>query len=223
MCTVTFSPGKESIYFTSGHDEKTLGHASAIPAVLELSSGKVICPNTEEGAWIAGHENGNVAVFLDAAYVPHVAKPPYRKFRGLILLDLIDHYTPLNCFLAVNLNNVEPFTAIIRDNRHLFECYWNGKQKDYEEVDASLPAIWGSANHFDEQAMEKKRTQFKDFTDTHPEPSQKDIIAFHQAQSAKAITYLDIGNDALHMHYLDVQNNKRFSEQVKFDSSMAGK
>src|SRR5688572_20600569 len=123
MCTVTYIPVNDSFFFTSNRDEKDWRTPALPPSVNEHHSGKILYPKDSNagGTWIAGHENGNLVVFLNGAFVAHTPQPPYRKSRGLVLLDLIDHSTPFNSFLAINLNNIEPFTAVVRDNGRLFE------------------------------------------------------------------------------------------------------
>src|SRR6185295_19041785 len=101
------------------------------------------------GTWMAIHENGNAIVFLNGGFTSHTPQPPYRKSRGLILLDLIESTAAYHSFMAINLNNIEPFTAIIWDDGHLFECRWNGR-KYHKQLDPLQPHIWSSATLYDE-------------------------------------------------------------------------
>ncbi|MEP7259187.1 MAG: NRDE family protein, partial [Flavitalea sp.] len=121
MCTVTYIPVGNTIFLTSNRDEQNRRLPALPPEMYNLCSGNLIFPKDGDagGTWIAIHENGNAIVFLNGALVGHTSEPPYRKSRGLILIDLIDHITPFNSFLAINLNRIEPFTAVILDNGHL--------------------------------------------------------------------------------------------------------
>ena len=94
MCTVTFIPAKDRIYLTSNRDEKHWRTAALPPAAYEFDSGKMLFPKDGDagGTWVAAHENGNAIVFLNGGLVAHVPNPPYRKSRGLILLDLLNRF-----------------------------------------------------------------------------------------------------------------------------------
>ena len=98
------------------------------PQLIVFETGSIVFPKDAHagGTWIAAHENGHAVVFLNGAFESHTSTPPYKKSRGIVLLDLINNHSPYNSFHSVNLNNIEPFTAIILDQGHLFECRWDG-------------------------------------------------------------------------------------------------
>src|ERR1044071_9417826 len=110
MCTVTFIPAGDKIYLTSNRDEKYWRSEALAPAAYQFPSGKILFPKDGDagGTWMAVHENGNAIVFLNGGFTSHTPQPPYRKSRGLILLDLIESTAAYNSFLAINLNNIEP-------------------------------------------------------------------------------------------------------------------
>lgn len=242
MCTVTYIPVKDSVFLTSNRDEKNWRTRALAPAVYELSSGKLLYPKDGDagGTWIALHENGNVVVFLNGGFVTHTPQPPYRKSRGLILLDLIDHPTPYNCFLAINLNNIEPFTAVVLDNGHLFECRWDGRQKHYKQLDTSSPHIWSSATLYSPEIVEKRNSWFEEWIIKNPQPSQDDILHFHQFTGdgdchndlkmnrngkvfTVSVTSVAISNSSRSMKYVDLQNNEHFYTELVSEPSMAGR
>jgi hypothetical protein len=88
--------------------------------------------------------------------------------------------------------------------------------------------------------MVKKRSSwFDEFIDSNLSPAREDILDFHhftgdgdkandlvmarEGLSTVSITCIDIKSDVLDMEYLELPGNQRFSEQIRFDSSMAGK
>lgn len=233
MCTVTFIPSGKSVFITSNRDEKNRRSPALPPAVYAFGSGSILFPKDGEagGTWIAAHENGNAVVFLNGGFEAHRPEPPYRKSRGLILLDLIDHSTPYNCFLAVNLNNIEPFTAVIVDNNHLFECRWDGDRKHHREIDRRQPHIWSSCTLYDPAVIARRKSWFDEWMAKHPAPTQKQVIDFHRFTgdgdtrndllmnrdgqlSTISITSLSIMGDLLGMEYLDLALNKSFFERL---------
>lgn len=238
MCTVTFIPSENSLYITSNRDEKTKRKSALTPKVYEYDTGKILFPRDAEagGTWIAAHENGNVVVFLNGGFKAHVAQRPYRKSRGLILLDLIDHPTPFNGFLAINLNNIEPFTAVIRDNGHLFEARWDGKVKHQKELDPGQPMIWSSVTLYNEDIISKRNSWFQKWISANPDPGQNDIIHFHRftgegdnfndlmmnrndEMRTVSITSTEISGKHIGMQYIDLASDQIYSEQLSFDGS----
>src|SRR5688572_4340591 len=192
------------------------------------------------GTWVAAHENGNVVIFLNGGLKAHKPAPPYRKSSGLILLDLLSHSTPYKCFLAVNLNGIEPYTAIIRDNGHLFECRWDGSEKHHKEIDRTMPHIWSSVTLYDEETISKRKKWFEDWLTAKKHVTQNDILHFHQFTGdgdahndlkmnrdgkvfTVSITSIEIGSNALTMVYLDLKNDESHKAALLFESSIAAR
>jgi hypothetical protein len=242
MCTVTFIPVKDQIYFTSNRDEKNWRSAAVPPTIYPFNSGRLLFPKDGNagGTWIAAHENGNVIVFLNGGWQAHVPSPPYRKSRGLILLDLIDHPTPYNGFLAVNLNNIEPFTAVIFDNQQLFECRWDGEKKYNTLLDTSGKYIWSSCTLYGDEVRTRRSQWFDEWIAKNPEPTQDEILHFHQFTGdgdmhndlmmnrngqvfTVSVTSVEVSPRGVVMDYLDTQNRESFSEQLLFNTSIAGR
>jgi hypothetical protein len=242
MCTVTYIPTKEYIFLTSNRDEKNWRTDAHAPAVYEFQSGKIIFPKDGDagGTWIAAHENGNIVIFLNGGFQPHTPSPPYRKSRGLVLLDIIKHPLPLDCFNEMELTGIEPFTAIIRNDNKLHECRWDGTEKHHREIDAHIPHIWSSVTLYDDLTIQKRRRWFNDWMEVNKNPSPDDILHFHQFTGdgdahndlmmnrngkvcTVSITSIEINGRGLTMSYLDLKNNQQYSEQVPFESSIAGR
>lgn len=242
MCTVTFIPAGDKIYLTSNRDEKHWRAAAAPPSVYTFPSGRILYPKDGDagGTWIAAHENGNAIIFLNGGLVKHTPEPPYRKSRGLILLDLIEARTAYNSFLAINLNNIEPFTAIIWDDGHLFECRWDGEQKYHQLLDETKPHIWSSVTLYESTVVERRSEWFESWLSEHEHPTQDDILHFHQFTGdgdqhndlmmnrdgvvfTVSVTSMAITASQVSMQYLDVKGQRTWTEQLAFEKSMAGR
>ena len=239
MCTVTFIPGKEKIIITSNRDEKHWRMHATAPAIYQLNTGKVLFPKDGDagGTWIAMHENGNAVIFLNGGFEPHTPKPPYRKSRGLILLDLIDGLDPCNGFMAINLNNIEPFTAVIWDEDRLFECRWDGAHKHCLQLDETMPHIWSSVTLYTPDVIQKRKRWFEEWLQKSNEPTQKDILHFHQFTGdgdnhndlmmnrgqvfTVSITSMEIEKYKANVHYVDVQNQQPALHEISFEKSTA--
>lgn len=242
MCTVTYIPTKEYTFLTSNRDEKNWRTDAHAPAIYDLPSGKIVFPKDGDagGTWIAAHENGNIVIFLNGGFKAHTPSPPYRKSRGLILLDIIGHSSPLYFFVDLDLNKIEPFTAIILDNNKLFECRWDGSRKYYQEVDAQVPHIWSSVTLYDDEIIQKRRRWFDDWLAINENPSRDDILHFHQFTGdgdahndlmmnrngkvyTVSITSIEIDGGGMKMNYLDLKNDQQYSGQISFESSIASR
>ncbi len=242
MCTVTFIPARDKVFLTSNRDEKHVRADAHFPGTYEYSSGNILYPKDADagGTWVALHNNGNAVVFLNGGTIKHTPKPPYRKSRGLILLDLIDSYTPYNSFVAIKLNNIEPFTAIIWDDHHLFECRWDGKQKRAFQIDEQQPHIWSSVTLYDEKMIRRREKWFADWLKKHTEPSQEDIMQFHLFSGdgdshndirmnrdgkvyTVSVTSVSIGTNSGILQYHDLKNNKHSTQEIAFDKTMVSR
>lgn len=242
MCTVTFIPGKDTIFLTSNRDEKLWRSVAIIPALYPMQSGDILFPKDADagGTWVAVHANGNAVVFLNGAFKAHIPKPPYRKSRGLVLLELADTLSPYNTFLDINLHDIEPFTAIVWGDTGLFECRWDGKEKFHKQFDHSIPHIWSSSTLYDDAVIQKRKLWFEQWLADSGTITQEDILHFHEFTGdgdcnndlkmnregkvcTVSVTSISISEDAIYMHYLDLQLNQSFLKEMKLAKSMAGR
>ena len=182
MCTVTFIPVKEKIFITSNRDEKQCRLSAIPPSVYRFSSGKILFPKDSNagGSWFAVHENGNAIVLLNGGWEKHEPRLAYKKSRGLVLLDLIDSEKPFHRFLKYDLENIEPFTAIIWENGYLYEARWDGIQKYPDQLNGKLAHIWSSVTLYDEDARDRRKSWFARWLQENPEPMRDAILHFHQ-------------------------------------------
>jgi hypothetical protein len=242
MCTVTCIRLADKIYITSNRDEKHWRSNALPPAVYPNTSGSLLFPKDGDagGTWIAAHENGNAIVFLNGGFVRHTPQPPYRKSRGLVLLDLLNTPDPMLAFKSISLQQIEPFTAVIWRTGQLFECRWDGDQKYTTRLPATSPHIWSSATLYDEAVVEKRKSWFNKWLQEHPQPAPEDILHFHQFTGdgdtrndlrmnrngqvfTVSVTLLTLTDEMTQMHYLDLKNNKAFTQHLTVEKSMAGR
>lgn len=241
MCTVTFIPAEHTIFLTSNRDEKHWRSIASAPAAYEGISGKILFPKDGDagGTWIAAHENGNAIVFLNGGFIAHASQPPYRKSRGLVLLELIDHSGPYNNFLTIELDHIEPFTAIIWNDHRLFECRWDGEQKHVLELNGTIPHIWSSVTLYVPEVIARRNQWFEEWIRLKKNPSQDDILYFHQFTGdgdchndlkmdrgqvfTVSVTSMSVSKDHTLMRYLDLKNNQSFQQELVFEKSLAGK
>jgi hypothetical protein len=238
MCTVSFVPVKDGCIITSNRDEK-LSRKTALPPVIHQYNGVYIFfPRDTDagGTWIATKENGDTAVLLNGAFIPHISEPPYRKSRGLILLDILSSSDAAKEFLRMDLLEIEPFTLVLFENKMLHEFRWDGEEKYSKQLDEQLAHIWSSVTLYDGFAINRREKWFNKFLANNSRPAQKHIIDFHcfggegdinndlrmQRQDRYAtvsITSIKVGEKKGKMVYLDLKENKEYQLQLSSGSS----
>lgn len=228
MCTVTFIPVKDGFFITSNRDEKKQRTRALSPDTYQVNNVQLLFPRDADagGTWIAVKDHANAAVLLNGAFVFHFSKPPYRRSRGLILLDILSAADPLNFFASMDLKGIEPFTLILLQDAKLFECRWDGEQKHCTELAVNKSHIWSSATLYNEAISKKRATWFKDWLSNCPEPTQEDIFNFHQFAGdgdiqndirmnrdgnlfTVSITGSHLGKQTVVMSYLDLKDGSR--------------
>jgi uncharacterized protein with NRDE domain len=240
MCTVTYIPSSKKIFITSNRDEKSWRFPAIPPQAYEFGSGKVYFPKDRNagGTWIAVHENGNVIVLLNGGFEFHESTPPYRKSRGLILLDLVQHDSPFDFFRSINLEEIEPFTLVIWQDNELFECRWDGEKKYAKQIDKSIAHIWSSATLYNAEITAKRKKWFDEWMKERNDFLQTDIMHFHQFTGdgdthndlamnrdgkvfTVSITGIEISNHNAQITYLDLPENKTYFSAIELKKELA--
>ena len=182
MCTVSFVQTNDTIIITSNRDEKTL-RPSAIPPRSYIVNGKnLIFPKDPKagGTWFVANAYGVILVLLNGADEKHEVLLPYRKSRGLIVLDMISSLSPKDFWSEIDLENIEPFTLVLFQDDALFQLRWNGKQKETITLDVNKNHIWSSATLYSSLIQEKRDEWFHTFMDQNPEISESKMHDFHR-------------------------------------------
>lgn len=180
MCTVTFVRSAEKTIITSNRDEQVL--RQAVEPRNHLVNDKVIVyPKDPQagGTWYAIDERANVLVLLNGAAEKHQWNPPYRKSRGLILLDIISSGSPWQQWGSIDLEDIEPFTLVLFESGKLYQLRWDGHEKQAVQLDANANHIWSSSTLYPKEVREKREKWFANFMRFNSQPSGKDMYHFH--------------------------------------------
>jgi Transport and Golgi organisation 2 len=182
MCTVTFIPTGNRVFLTSSRDELDGRPLAVFPEVNEIKGRRVLFPKDSQagGSWAAVNENGCMAVLLNGAVRAHLSEAPYRKSRGLILLDLIGESFPASAFEHTDFRGIEPFTVILFEDKNLYSGKWDGRMKWLETLNSNKPHIWSSVTLYDPAAIKKREDWFIQWLSENPYPGTLDILHFHQ-------------------------------------------
>lgn len=184
MCTVSFYKDKDKTIITSNRDEHH-SRAKALPPQIYTTENYqlIYCKDAHaNGTWMVLRNDGTAIVLLNGAFERHTPKYPYRKSRGLVLLDIVKAENYLQKYKEYDLTNIEPFTIIIYHNHHLYECIWNGIEKFITEKSSKENYIWSSVTLYDAAFRNKKNDLFQQLQQTKAELNANDILAFHHSK-----------------------------------------
>ena len=224
MCTVTFIPTNQGCIITSNRDEKISREKAISPQEYEIDGKKITFPKDPKagGTWIA-HTNNKIVVLLNGAKEKHLAKPFYRKSRGLIVIEIASENDSLECWKNIDLTEIEPFTMVLFENNKLFQLQWNEIEKSLEELSSTEHHIWSSSTLYSREIRTERAKWFADFCLNNKNPSANDILNFHQFTKSEnkefglqinrnnklktiSITQCLVINSKIEMVYLDLYN-----------------
>jgi len=168
MCTVSYIVQGKDKYFTSNRDENKQRPSATMPQTITYKGLKLTYPKDPQagGSWFAVTANGTIGILLNGAFEKHTPVYPYRKSRGLLLLDIVAEAFVLDYFQQYHLIGIEPFTIILFHNNQLFELRWNSSQKFIRQLDTAKNYIWSSATLYDSIAIKKREGLFQAFITT---------------------------------------------------------
>jgi uncharacterized protein with NRDE domain len=236
MCTVSFISVNDSVIITSNRDEHIQRETAAAPGFHVLKNKKLIFPRDVKagGTWFAAGDDGVVAVLLNGAFIKHVAKPPYRKSRGLILLEIIEAGDPVAFFTELDLEHIEPFTVILYQPGSLHELRWDGINKHEKLLDNSGNYIWSSATLYTDEVIELRKDLFDAFVSTEKNMTAKLVQDFHAydhgdsengfiinrqtGMKTFSITQAVVKRGAIHFLHTDLLQHTKFEETMHINT-----
>lgn len=182
MCTVSFVKSGEKVIVTSNRDESVIRTKAIPPKEYILNNKKIIFPKDPKagGTWYAIDQVGTIIVLLNGANQKHQPTPPYRKSRGLIVLDIISSPSAIDEWTNLNLQNIEPFTLVLFQNKQLYQLRWDGLLKDKTALDADKNHIWASATLYSDEIRAKRKELFDSFLEKKQLPTEVDLYQFHR-------------------------------------------
>tara|TARA_B110000211_G_C14000487_1_gene518228 strand:+ start:146 stop:847 length:702 start_codon:yes stop_codon:yes gene_type:complete len=181
MCTVTFIPVDTGVIITHNRDEKITRLPSDLPKATNHFGKNLWYPKDTEknGTWFSADEKGRVACILNGAFKKHTSTPPYRKSRGLVLLDAFNENSFNDWLDNYNLDNIEPFTLILFENAEtLFELRWDGDEKHIKTLATNIKHIWSSSTLYSPASKEKRKNWLNTWLEENP-TTAKSLLDFH--------------------------------------------
>ena len=229
MCTVTYLPTPSGFILTSNRDEALVRKPASTPEMVSLGGGEVLFPRDGEagGTWVATSDNSRTVCLLNGAFHRHKHQPPYRKSRGLVVLDFFKTASAQEFNQHYDLEGIEPFTLLVVEQRQLFEFRWDGQQKFFKPLDARQPHIYCSATLYTPEVVAMRQKWFAAWLEKHPVFNTPGILSFHlfagegdentQVRMSiygivktVSITCIEMKEDLQVMYYSDLQGEKNY-------------
>ncbi len=181
MCTLTFVPLENNNFLlTSSRDEQKTRKNSELPSFTKLNNKQILRPVDGDagGSWIGVNEKGRTLCLLNGAFQKHVRNTPYRKSRGIILMELLamDSESGIENY---NFDKIESFTLIWIEKKSnavsLTEYRWvEEENKLYKKnVDTKYAYIWSSSTLYTSEIAEKREEWFEEWTEFYLKKGQK--------------------------------------------------
>lgn len=231
MCTVSFYKDANKTMLTSNRDEHHSRPSALPPQVYATENYQLMyCKDAQaNGTWMALRNDGVAIVLLNGAFVRHTPKYPYKKSRGLVLLDIINEENCLEKYQEYDLTAIEPFTLVIYQNSTLHECIWNSTEKFITQKSTYEKHIWSSVTLYDEAFRKKKENLFHQLIDSKNELSEDDILQFHHSKQdlengfiinrneqllTFSVTQIVLQNTANTFYHHDIRNEKEYTLEL---------
>ena len=189
MCTLTIypKPQKKGFILTFNRDE--MPNRSSIFIKTDTEKGLVYPQDAlHGGTWLAFQPLKNrFACLLNGAFECHKRQLPYRKSRGLVVLESFDYTEmPLFC-IKYDFIGIEPFTMILGENNILIELRWDGQEQHIKILDENIHHIWSSCTLYNKEIRGLREKWFSDFLTKYqtpiPYPQPHDLWSFHQTSN----------------------------------------
>ena len=181
MCTVTYLPTKNGDFIlTSSRDEKNIRPSALTPQEYAIEGKKIIFPKDPQagGTWIAYSEN-RIACLLNGGFTKHIPTPPYKKSRGLMLLDFFSYSNAEEFVTKYDFTGIEPFTLILVEKNNLIQLRWDTTKISTTLFDASKPAIWSSSTLYSDETILNRKNWFNNWLSDTKFYDIKSIRLFH--------------------------------------------
>ena len=185
MCTVTYIPLQSNGFILTSNRDEGYSRAQAIaPRSYALGSKIIVYPKDPDagGTWISTSKKSNTLCLMNGAFERHERTPPYRKSRGLVVLEFYEFNTVEEFIRNYNFENIEPFTLLVIDsneNSPIGELRWDGKQVFYANKDRNKFHIWSSAALYSKEIRLQREQWFSEWLATQSNFSQEACVQFH--------------------------------------------
>jgi hypothetical protein len=165
MCTLSFYPKPDNNGFILTFSRDEMPNRSSIEIVKDEERGLIYPKDAlHGGTWLAINQTtGRFTCLLNGAFEIHKRQLPYRKSRGLVLLESFEYLDIEDFWNRYDFSNIEPFTMISSENNHFLELRWDGFKRHSRQVNKDKPEIWSSCTLYNQKVRNTRAGWFSDF------------------------------------------------------------
>ena len=235
MCTVTYLPTPGGFILTHNRDEAPTRSPDNISKV-NISKDALLFPRDTkaQGAWVVAARSGKIACLLNGAFVKHSHQPPYRRSRGLILLDFFEWAHPRDFFHQYDLEGVEPFTFLFFERNGVLEFRWDGHQRYLKILKPDEAHFWCSATLYGPEIQARREHVFRNWLQNQSVvPTPESLFHLHSTGSigdpendyimnrgdrvrTVSITQVVVGRKTAWMKYYDLLGGQQDARRLIF-------
>lgn len=182
MCTVTYYPTPHGFVLTHNRDEaptrspQTITHKKNERRTLSFPQ-----DTQAGGTWIISDDTGQTACLLNGAFTKHARTPPYRRSRGLLLLDAWEAEHPVDFLAQYDYTGIEPFTLLLFSAHFLREIRWDGSQQYIKNLAVDQSHFWCSATLYPTEMQERREQVFRRWLQqSNQQKDAKDLLNLHR-------------------------------------------
>lgn len=234
MCTVTYLPLQNGGFIITSNRDERKARPTLPPQDYLLHNRSIYFPKDTEagGTWFAASTDYTV-VLLNGAEHKHSHQPPYRKSRGLIMLDFFSYSSPESYAQQHDFEGIEPFTLVIahKQSNTLYQFRWDEKQATLIEKESEQPHIWSSATLYDEETRKQRSIWFDNWLSNNNEFTVENILHFHHfggtgdmhndlvmdrggRVQTVSITSIEYQSESPILYYEDIVNQQLYTTQL---------
>lgn len=239
MCTVTYIPSQGNNFVLTSNRDEAPGRSADEFGKLELEDIRVTFPRDKGagGTWIAISSSNRVVCLLNGGFKKHKHRPPYKRSRGIMVLDYFKYENARDFYEQYDFDGMEPFTFVIAEYGSLWEVRWDEQRPHITELDAADTHLWASWTLYDETAQQKRLTWFEAWKTKNEGHWTDNILTFHQTAGdgdiendvvmnrggrvqTIGITRVEKKSDQIDMVYFDLLNENKQQTKLELNSEL---
>jgi hypothetical protein len=181
MCTVTYIPNRSGFTLTHNRDEAPARSSVSIAQNNQNPDNLIVFPRDSKagGTWFAMAESGKTVCLLNGAFVTHHHNPPYKRSRGLMVLDFFKYDNPGSFLSEYELEGMEPFTLIFARPGVLTELRWDEHRRHIAQLPPDQPRFWCSSTLYPPEKQVLREQVFLDWLQKSTRKTPRDITRLH--------------------------------------------
>lgn len=187
MCTVTYIPQPQNGFILTSNRDETAARSPRNLTKTDLYGQTLIFPRDTGagGTWLVASNHNRVVCLLNGAFEKHQHQPPYKKSRGIMVLEYFSFSQAEAFFETYDFQGIEPFTMIILEREQLWEFRWDEQQTYVAALDGQGSYIWSSATLYGPAIRAQRQAWFDAWRSGRTDFSQPAILDFHQQGGEK--------------------------------------